>query len=227
MLWLCLYFVVAANTTTCVTKLSSLGHITTMCYFVLYCDLNTTMWCVVLCFWDVRILCCVSALNTTTCVTMLCPLGHLWTLESPMRHTLPGNWGLRTGMPSLTNTAANTPPSLTYTIMLDICYGTVQLRSTWTVFQIVNSSAQQSGRQLSDIVIDCWHAGHLVSSKQKNKKDQKEEGGKVQLLNIVDMPMQQIRFPKKSIHSGIYVMFWKLIFHNIYHNNQICVVWCL
>ena len=129
---------------------------------------------------------------------MLCPLGHLWTLESPMRHTLPGNWGLRTGMPSLTNTAANTPPSLTYTIMLDICYGTVQLRSTWTVFQIVNSSAQQSGGQLSDIVIDCWHAGHLVSSKRKNKKDQKEEGKKVQLLNIVDMPMQHIRFPKKN-----------------------------
>ena len=210
MLWLCLYFVVAANTTTCVTKLSSLGHITTMCYFVLYCDLNTTMWCVVLCFWDVRILCCVSALNTTTCVTMLCPLGHLWTLESPMRHTLPGNWGLRTGMPSLTNTAANTPPSLTYTIMLDICYGTVQLRGTWTVFQIVNSSAQQSGRQLSDIVIDCWHAGHLVSSKRKNKKNQKEEGKKVQLLNIVDMPMQHIRFPKNiaRIANAVQVTIW-------------------
>ena len=145
-------------------------------WFVLYCDLNATMCCVVLCFWDVSVLCCVAALNTTTCVTMLCPLGHLWTLESPMRHTLPGNWGLRTGIPSPTNTAANTPPSLTYTIMLDICYCTVQLRGTWTVFQIVKSSAPQSGRQLSDIVIDCWHAGHLVSSKRKNKKDQKGEG---------------------------------------------------
>ena len=72
MLRLCLYCVVDANTTTCVTMLCSLGHNTTMCCFVHSAYL---MVCVVLRFKHNHVLCCVVLLGRQ-CFVLCCGVKH-------------------------------------------------------------------------------------------------------------------------------------------------------
>ena len=104
---------------------------------------------------------CFLLFSSFKCNHMCCvlrPVGHLWdTWAAPMRQTLPGKWGALTGM------------SLSFCIPVQYVHWT-RMQHTVVALHWTHRCALQSVRQLSNIVIDCCQAQHLVSNKSSCQK---------------------------------------------------------